>query len=696
MRCWIVLTIVLSLFSAGSLSAADVLSQDENLPIEIEADTLSHDQQQSLYTAEGDVRLKRGDVELEAESMQWQESSGEVTAQDQIVLTSPDQELRGDSVQYNLGSNTGTVSQGSFFLREQNMHISGRSIERLGENDYSIEEGTFTTCDVCEGESPAWKFGADQLDVTLGGYARARNMLFYVNDVPALYFPYFIYPAKTERESGLLIPSAGYSSSRGFQYNAAYYQVIAVNQDATIYLDWLSEMGIGKGLEYRYIFGRDNAGEARLYHIDVDTVDDVSVDEERYALQWDHSGTLPGGVRMVADIEYVNDDDYFSDFGGEAGQYNKDEVVSSFSLSKSWGRYSLVGQTKYTKDLTDEDDDDETLQLLPRISFDMARTGLGDSIFSVSADSEYTHFWRREGQTGERLMLLPELSADFQLADVVSVTPKVAWRQRYYWGISDDSSNYSEGIPETSVKFQTQLQRVYNAEFLGASKVKHSIQPQLTYSFIPEVDQDDLPYFDSYDSIDEENEIELALVQRLTARYEGADNKPGYRDLLYLRIAQDYSLTSEDSGQRFQDLRTELEFKPVDEISFSADVTYEVDESQWSDADFDLDLKYNGNGLGFDYRYDRDDDEKYGAVNLSTEVLKPVYLSYEQRYDFEERETLERLVGFEYRHQCWGIMLSYRVRTDDDDETDHTVMVTFNLLGLGQFGNGGSSGFSGN
>ena len=47
---------------------------------------------------------------------------------------------------------------------------------------------------------------------------------------------------------------------KGTQLSLAYYQVIAPNQDATLYLDYLSRLGLGKGLEYRYIFGHENEG----------------------------------------------------------------------------------------------------------------------------------------------------------------------------------------------------------------------------------------------------------------------------------------------------------------------------------------------------------------------------------------------------------------------------------------------------
>ncbi len=264
---------------------------ESGLPIQLEADQLAYDRDRELYRASGDVRMRQGDLEVRGDILEWNQVKGEVYAEGNVRLISPNEELSGSRAFYNLNRGTAEVDNAYFFLRDENLHIHGERIERLGERDYHIEKGTLTTCD---GEVPSWKFGAGSMDVTLGGYARARNTVFYLKNIPSLYFPYMIYPAKTERESGLLIPRVGYSDKRGFQYSGAYYQVLGVNQDATLYIDYLTEMGIGKGLEYRYIFGRDNAGEARAYHIDVDQVDGEVIDEERYALEWQHSGNAAG------------------------------------------------------------------------------------------------------------------------------------------------------------------------------------------------------------------------------------------------------------------------------------------------------------------------------------------------------------------------------------------------------------------
>lgn len=676
--------ILVIFFANASLTLAADWKQAGNSeqPVQLEADQLSYDKDTSIYHASGNVQLIQGDLDVRSQILEWNQASGDLMAEGDVQLISPDEELFGSKAHYNLQQGTGLVENGHFYLRDQNLHVRGRTIERRGKLDYLIKKGTFTTCD---GDVPSWKFGASQLNVTLGGYARARNTIFYLRNVPTLYFPYMIYPAKTERESGLLIPGVGYSQKRGFQYSSAYYQVLGVNQDATLYLDYLSEMGIGKGLEYRYIFGRDNAGEARVYHINVDKVDGVAVDEERYALQWQHQGTLPGGVRMVADAEYVNDDQYFEDFGTVAEEYNKDSVESLFYLSKSWGKYSLAGQLKYTKNL--QVDESTTLQYLPRITFDAARQNIGSSPFFYALETEYTNFWRQEGLRGERFMAKPVLAASVQLWDVIGVSPEISYRERYYWNLSDNSDSEEEGLAEFTTRINSRVLKIYNRPLGFHGKLRHSVEPELVYRYIPEVDQGSLPYFDSYDRIDEANQIEYALVQRLTTRFDRADGQPSYREFLYLRLSQIYDLTNEARQQRFQDLRLQMTLLPQEWISLKADTTLDVDTGNWTKVAVAGTIKdKEDNFFRVEYQYDSASEIDYGEVNLSVAFLKPFYLTYQQRYEFATDEQLEQVVGIEYRQQCWSAQLSYR-----EHEGDRSVMLVFTMRGIGSVGNIGSS-----
>ena len=102
-----------------------------------------------------------------------------------------------------------------------------------------------------------------------------------------------------------------------------------------------------------------------------------------------------------------------------------------------------------------------------------------------------------------------------------------------------------------------------------------------------------------------------------------------------------------------------------------------------------------GNALRANYTY-KDESETgaatdYAKLEVATSFLKPVYLKFEERYDFREQRELEKVVGLEYRAKCWSLLLTYRNRYQEDGDDDHEVMLNFVLAGLGQnpgFGNG--------
>ena len=650
-----------------------------DVPVSIEAEHLEFDTDAGFYRASGDVKLVQGALEVYSENLEWDVNSGDVTMSGDVRMISPNEELSGSTASYNLNAGTGIIRDGRFFLREENFRVRGESIERLGELDYRIFDGIFTTCN---GDVPDWKFGASQVDITLGGYAQARHTIFYIKDIPTFYFPYMLYPTKTERESGLLIPEIGYSSKRGFQYGGAYYQVLGVNQDATLYLDYLSKMGLGKGLEYRYIFGSNNSGEARIYHIYVDEYDDVPVNEDAYALEWHHNGWLPGEVRMVIDAEYVNNDEYFEYFGSVAEEYNKDKVQSLMSLSKSWGKYSLVGQAKYTKDL--EKDDPTTLQLLPRITFDATRQRFGKSIFYGELETEYTKFWRREGLTGDRALVRPTLSAMFDVWNAVDITPEISYRENYYWGLNDGSHSRHQGIAEFTTRVNTMVQRIYDRPLSFSGKLRHTIEPEVVYSYTPDVDQSTLPDFDSNDRIKPLNQVEYALVQRLTLRSDSFDRDSTYRDLLYLRISQPYSFADADVDRRWLDLRVEMKLLPTAWTSVASDTTFDVDTGDWSKvAVVGRIWDKSENSLQLKYHYNVVDTIDYGEVDLSIGFFKPLYLNYKKRYDFTTNEELEQVFGVGFRRHCWSALVSYREHDDDRE-----IMFTITMRGVGSVGSG--------
>ncbi|MDW7644189.1 MAG: LPS assembly protein LptD [Desulfuromonadales bacterium] len=682
--CRYVLTFCVALLAfiltGGESCAADSLPAET---VHLQADAMSYDRSSGAYRADGDVLLRRGNLTLQSESLVWDSLSGHVSAEGDVHLEEPQGTLDGERLRMNIDSGVGVVEGARVFLRKDNFYLTGDSVEKTGEQSYRIRRGTFTTCD---GEIPSWKFGASDLKVTLGGFARGKHVVFYLHDLPVLYLPYVVYPVQTERSSGFLMPSVGYSDKKGLQVNLAYYQVIARNQDATFYLDYLARMGLGKGLEYRYIFGRENEGQMRGYHIS-------SYDEsdDRYALEWNHYGFLPGRVRLAADVEYVSSRDYFEDFGDIAGEYNKDQTKSTVYLSRSWGKTNATAQLQYIQVI--DRDDDTVLQRLPEVRVDVIRQRVGATPFYLQFDSSSNYFWRKEGLKGERLDLRPVVAAAFRPWGVFDFSPELAYRQRFYW---TSDSEEQEGMPEITARLSTRLSRVFSAEWGSWRKIRHSLEPEILYRYIPEEDQSHLPYFDRDDRLWEKNHLVFGLTNRWTARREKTTDEADYLEFLYLRLSQAYDieegrrdLEPEDSSRHpFSPLRGELILRPSRYATLDLDASYDFDSDQQDLVRFNArgTIKdQRKNALSIEYRQAKEDEGsaelEYLGGTLTTGLLAPIHLRYEHRRDLLEGQTLENLVDAEYRAQCWSLFLTYRDRLDESE-----IMLSFSMSGLGRFG----------
>ncbi|WP_432822269.1 LPS assembly protein LptD [Trichloromonas sp.] len=667
------------------------------LPVSLEADELVYDQASSAYRATGDVRLKKGAVTLASDQVFYNESTAEAKASGNVHLTEPAGDLRAEKLEYNLDSGLGRITSGTVFMSEHNFHLAGAEIEKLGDQSYRVEDGTFTTCD---GDVPSWKFGASRVDVTLGKYAQARNVLFYLHDIPVLYLPYMVFPVKNERETGLLMPRFGYSDKRGAELSLAYYQVIDRNQDATFYFDYLSDFGTGQGLEYRYIFGEDNEGALKGYYVnnvrDQYQRDKIKEDpalagtldeSDRYAVEWSHLGTLAGKWRLSADVEYVSNRDYFDEFGVAAEDYNKDQVESVVYLSRAWQNSILAGQLDYTKDL--EVDDDTTLQRLPEIRFDALRQRIGETPFFYSLGTSYAYFWRRDEVDdkikGQRLSVRPAVSAFFTPLDWLEIVPEIGYRERAYQTSDAGPGWENEGIYDLSTRIGTSFSRVYNSGLGSYKKIRHSIDPEVFYSYIPESDQNHLPRYDYLDRIEPENRVTYALTNRFTARLEPEQGEAEYLEFLYLRLSQSFDIRQSrhrreelDGRDPFSDIRAELIFAPTRATFLDLDARYDPHGGSLQAFNARSGLKDRaGNALSFDYRYVKDSNE-YLAGEIDLAWLAPVYLGYEHRYDFTDGITLEKVFDVEYRAQCWSVFLTMRDRLEDQE-----YMLTFALTGIG-------------
>jgi len=661
------------------LAAEDWQSIVGSGPVSLEADQFTSDQENKTFQADGNVRLQQGQLVLTSDRLQWDADSQEARAQGHVQLVQGQDRLTADSARLNLKTGLGDLSQAELFMRKSNLHLAGGEVEKLGADSYHVQTGTFTTCD---GDPPAWKFTARDIDIQAGRSASARHAVFYLHNIPVLYSPFLYFPLLSDRESGFLLPRYGYSKKRGPELSLAYYLVIARNQDATFLVDFLGDLGLGKGLQYRYIFEESREGRLHLYHIN-----GFNNEPNQYSLSWRHHGQLPGGVLLAADTEYVSRKSYFADLGENADEYTRTTTQSVIYLARSWDKVYAGGQVKYLQDL--EQSNDLTLQRLPEVRLSLLRRRLGETPFFFLCDLDSTYFWRQEGEKGERLDISPALAAVWNPGGWLGVTATAGYRLQWY-KVSDDDRAF--GFPEASLRISTRMQRVFQVGGKHISKLLHSIEPEVLYGYVANGDQDDRPQFGDEDFTAPRHQIIGSLTNRLIARIESAQGEVRYHEYLFFRLTQEYNpedspadpLNPQDLQKSFSDMRAELIVRPTRLSFVDLDARYDFHSPEPGTHRL---MVFNarggfreggGNGFSAEYQY-RGDGPEYVGVDLDLALLKPIYLNYQQRYALDGHKNLESVLGIEYRAQCWSLHLSYRDRPGEQE-----YLLTFALAGVGK------------
>ena len=98
-------------------------------------------------------------------------------------------------------------------------------VVRTGPQEYEIYDGTLTTCQL---PNPDWTLSSGKIMVDMDNKkANAQHSIFHLMNMPVLYLPYVTHPVDSGgRQSGFLIPTPGYSSTKGIIFGEEYYWAI--------------------------------------------------------------------------------------------------------------------------------------------------------------------------------------------------------------------------------------------------------------------------------------------------------------------------------------------------------------------------------------------------------------------------------------------------------------------------------------
>ena len=723
--------LILILGPSSAKGQPNIFQDDASVPWHIVADEMNYDDKAKVYIGRGNVNITKKDKNLNADYVRFNQNTMKVFARGHVVMTVGENIITGTSMDMNLNSETGTIFNGTVFIDENHFYIKGDKIEKVGKDSYAADKASVSTCD---GDQPAWKITGRNLKVTVEGYGTVKHAALWAKKVPVLYTPFLVFPVKMKRQTGLLAPQIGYSDRKGGEYVQPLFWAINESSDATFYAHHMSRRGEKLGLEYRYVLDEQSKGTLMVDFLDDRQVDDGSPGSEKWGYEGDgvlrpnsdrywfrmkHDQPMPQGFFARLDIDYVSDQDYFSEFKEGYTGFNETEKyylkefgrgfdayddpvrLNRFNVNRNWPLYSFNAELRWYDDVINT-----TLQRLPVITFDGSKQKISTSPFYFDLGSEYTYFYSEDGPRNHRMDIHPRFYLPYNVRNFFTIEPSVGLRETV-WHFdkmeysSSDKKTLTRELYDIKVDLSSEVYQVFNIEGKSVDRIKHIIRPQIIYDYIPEKDQSELPSLDGIDRIGRVNLITYSLTNTLTSKSKKntgeikdlSTDKPAadgnyeppmydYNEFLRFKLQQSYDINKEkeDDPEPFSPIHGELELYPIRYFSVKADADWSHYDSNFRSRNVAATLwDMRGDKLSVDYRYQRDASETV-YTNLGLKISDRLSMRGEYERNIFDNKDLKYGFGFLYETQCW----SFDFNLTKEEDVSFIFMIT--LYGIGEIG----------
>jgi LPS-assembly protein len=535
--------------------------EDDSTAVEMESDTQS--KLGSRYVLDGDVVIKYRDRIIKADHIEYDTETGELTANGHLHVSggANHEDIQASHGTMNLNQQTarfydvtGSVGvkntgHSMTYANSNPFLFTGRMVVRTGPQQYEIYEGTVTSCQL---PNPDWMLYADKFTVDMDSKkAKAQNSTFRVMNIPLLYLPYVTHPVDSEgRQTGFLIPTPGYSSTKGLILGEEIYWAINRSTDLTVGSEYFSLRGWSQSATFRYRgLGNDFA---KAHYTGLQdrgiTTNGVYLNQGGEDVTFSGRHDFSASTRVVADAEYLSSFAY-----RQAVAESFSQAVSSDILSIAYGvheangydadvrfdRYQGLKRSAVAATPTTPAVPEQQIHIfhVPSLDFSSTEHEIGRSGLQWSLTASHAGLSRVQpnfstGGLTQRFDLHPEIAypASFD-----------GWRLRASVGARETAYSRSRQTPYTGplpVELPVRLNRsdveaeadlrapVIERTFDSAKvekrfgyDVKHTIEPEVTYRYVAGINNFlNVLRFDDIDVASDTNELEYGVTQRLFVR----------------------------------------------------------------------------------------------------------------------------------------------------------------------------------
>ena len=468
--------------------------------ITFDADRITYDLKNKNINLWGNATLKYRNITLTAGHILYNRQTRHITAEPLPDSTGAPtiglpqfkrdtETFSGQRMTYNLNSERGSVKHGR--ATQQRKYFQGANILLDSSQSLNAIDLSISTCDK---DHVHYDFLCQNVRVIQNDQAVGRSVTFRIGRLPIFWLPFFVFPTKQGRQSGLLTPSIGSNDRDGiFMRNIGYYYAPNDYWDATLNAT-LRERG-GFLVASSFIYNIKNRLSGSI-HLDYDHTTTLTSSTNSWRLNLQHQQRINATTNMRGSGQFTTSETFNERNSDQLYTYLNQQLRSSFSIDKRWqasGR-SIDGSLTYYRDLAKKTN---SFQGFPRLSFRQGSRALFERSENTQNQAWYQAIRYDFNSTLTNNLTQPSDSSAYNHNTTVQsafnlnsqhkplgwldFTPRFSLNEQF---ISSDTDSITRRETYTaSVNVGTSLYGIFQTNMGRIKGFRHRLQPRISINY---------------------------------------------------------------------------------------------------------------------------------------------------------------------------------------------------------------------
>lgn len=358
--------------------------------INLGAEKITLSKKEGILVASGDVHLTYEGRSIQAGKLVYHYQQGILEISDGVKLNDGEVEFSFSRVVVHINEKRSLFFDGFIYVKKEHLFVTAKKFEEVSKDRFNVWDARFTTCDSCD--IPDWRIRIKKGKLTLGGYATGSSIFLDIKNRSYIWLPYAFFPAKTERESGILVPKLTSSATKGTRLQVPLYFVTSTYSDLTLTFDYMSKRGLKPEGDFRYRLTELSKGVLSGAYIN-----DKKFKDKRFRLR--HESNVTGSFPFFAttSIDYSSDKDYFVDFEDDILLRTARQVFSDLSAGYEGKRYVFNVSGTYIRDIQEVLPDRTAVQIVPALVLKFKENKLFSHLYSSGELDAKNFYTSRDG-----------------------------------------------------------------------------------------------------------------------------------------------------------------------------------------------------------------------------------------------------------------------------------------------------------